>query len=320
LESWPRLSRRLGARLLAKRDDVSVIGLGGNKVRKLDLILGAAVEQGVTDIITLGGLQSNHCRLTAAACARLGLGAHLFLRGDDPRARRAGNLLLDELFGASVHIHDASDYAELDAPVDALVSHLRGMGRTPLVVPLGGSTPLGTLAYVLAVRELRDQLDALPDGAPEVDRIVVAAGTGGTLSGIALGCSLFLPSTRVVGVSVSWSAARLAAAMEDYHAAARTTLGLESDLDNMLLVDDHVGAGYTIPSPRTGAAVRLLARTEGVVSDLTYTGKALEYLMTHPLGAIGSGGSTLFWHTGGSPELFARPTTTVLGAVNGAGR
>lgn len=318
LERWSNLSRALGAPILAKRDDVSVLGLGGNKVRKLDLILGDAIRNGVTDIVTAGGVQSNHCRLAAAACARLGLGCHVFLRGDDPFVERAGNLLLDELFGASVQIHDVASFDDLVAPMARHAKSLQSAGKTPLVVPLGGTTPLGTLAYVLAARELREQLPSVISAEEKIARLIVAAGTGGTAAGIALGCSLYLPDAVVVAVSVSRTSSSLAVALREYHAEAAGVVPSEAHMDNLQLVTDHVGAGYTIPNPGTGEAVRLLARNEGVLSDLTYTGKALEYLVSQPAAAGGSSGSTLFWHTGGAPELFARPAHDVLGAADGA--
>ena len=315
LEEWSNLSKALGTRIMAKRDDVSVIGLGGNKVRKLDLILGQALQTGITDVVTVGGLQSNHCRLTAAACARLGLRSHVFLRGPDPHAERAGNLLLDELFGSAVHIHDTTTFDDLLPKMQELAAALETQGRKPMVVPLGGSTPLGTLSYVLAVRELRQQLDSDEGGgAASVDRVVVAAGTGGTLAGIALGCSAFLPHAVVVGVSVSRPADQLATALRDYRAEARGLVQDDVHLDNVELVDGYVGAGYTIPNQGTSKAVRLLAQSEGVLGDLTYTGKALEYLVDNPDMTGPRSGTTLFWHTGGAPELFARPTESLLDA------
>jgi D-cysteine desulfhydrase len=317
LEFWEHLSRTLDANIVAKRDDISVIGLGGNKVRKLDLILGGAIRSGITDVITIGGLQSNHCRLTAAACARLGLRSHVLLRGDNPSTPRAGNLLLDELFGASVHICDVDTFDDLALEMDRLATDLRSAGRSPLVIPLGGSTPLGTLAYALAVRELADQVDANSSRLRRVDRIIVAAGTGNTLAGIALGCSVFMPATAVVGVSVSRSAEQLSADLNRYRAEASHLLGARPTLDNVEITDAYVGAGYTIPNHGTTAAVRLLARTEGVVGDLTYTGKALEFLIEHAAPVDEPSNTTLFWHTGGSPELFSRPAHALLGAGPG---
>lgn len=306
VEPWPRFGAAVGLDVVAKRDDMSPVGLGGNKIRKLDLILGEALESGVTDILTVGGLQSNHGRLTAAAAARLGLGCHLFLRGLD-RGNPTGNVLLGQLFGARVDVFDVDDFDDLLPEVHRRMEALSAKGRRPLFIPLGGATTLGTFAYVSATAELRQQLDSQQR---EIDRIVVAVGTGSTLAGIALGAALHLPGVSIVGVSVSRPAAHLADAVG---ALMADTAHLVPDarLVPPEIVDDFVGPGYTKPGERTAEAVRLLARTEGVVADLTYTGKALEFLLASGR-AASRHSRTLFWHTGGFPEIFARTPADVL--------
>lgn len=308
VESWPRFGAATGRTTFAKRDDISLIGLGGNKVRKLDLILGQAIQDGVTDVVTVGGTQSNHCRLTAAAAARLGLVSHVFLRAEGQPARQ-GNVLLDHLLGAHVEFRDVQLFEELVPHVEERMNSLQLAGRNPLFVPLGGASPLGTMAYVLAVEELSKQLAA--SGSP-VGTMVVAAGTGNTLAGITVGSAAFLPEVQVVGVSVSRTSAQLSDDVARQIEEVAPLLPFASTAQVPMIVDQFIGPGYTVPGPRTSEAVRLLARTEGVIADLTYTGKALEFLMSdESMTRIGTA-PVVFWHTGGSPELFARHPEDVL--------
>lgn len=303
LERWGRISDELGVEIWAKRDDAFALGLGGNKLRKLDLILGQALAEGVDVVLTTGGVQSNHCRLTAAAAARLGIEAELYLR-DDPQSDAVGNLLLDDLFGARVVYTGTVTYDDVDRLMLARSEELRRAGRRPLVVPLGGATPLGTLGYVDAVHEL--MLQAGPLGL-EPRSHIVAAGSGSTMAGLWVGTSLFAPDVDVHGVSVSWTTERLLEVAQDLGPATAAAIGApDPDPQRLLVSADQIGPGYTIATPGAREALRLVARSEGVLLDLTYSAKAFAGLIELArTGALPS--PCVFWHTGGIPDVFARP-------------
>lgn len=309
LEQMPGLSKELGITLLAKRDDLTGIGAGGNKLRKLELLVGKAMAEDATWLITTGGPQSNHARLTAAVAARLGLGCTLLLKGA-PSRTYTGNLLLDRLFGADVRFLDVPDYPTLYKAMDEAVEALRAEGERPMQIPLGGATAEGTAAYVAAASELADQM-SLSGRAPDV--IIVAAGTVSTFAGLELGCRHLLPQTRVAGISVSWSKARLEEEARRLITETSALLGIDA-LDRPLWLDDgYVGPGYAQISKQGLAAVHAAARSDGVLLDTTYTGKAMAGLMALVrTGQISRHARVVFVHTGGLPELFARDPGELL--------
>jgi D-cysteine desulfhydrase len=281
------LSAALGATVLVKRDDVGGIGLGGNKLRKLEFTLAAALADGAERIITFGGVQTNHGRLTAASCARLGLRCDLVLTRSVPRSGfaydRSGNVALDELFGARVHVCDTDDEA-------AAVASRLADDKT-VTLPVGGSSGLGALGYVAAAAELREQL-----GDRKVDRIVCALGSGGTVAGLALGAD-----TPITAATVSRKAAAAMAVVEEVAGLAAQVLKSGTPkLDHVTADDRALGEGYGVPTDEVWAALRLFARTEGIVLDPVYTGKAAAALVT----GVRAGETVVFWHTGGAPGLY----------------
>ena len=287
LDECPRLSAALGATVLVKRDDVGGIGLGGNKLRKLEFTLAAALAGGVERIVTFGGVQTNHGRLTAASCARLGLRCDLVLTRSVPRSGfaydRSGNVALDELFGARVHVCDTDDEA-------AAVASSLADDRT-VTLPVGGSSGLGVLGYVAAAAELQAQL-----GDRAVDRIVCALGSGGTVAGLALGAS-----TPITAVTVSRKADAAMAVVEEVAGLAAQVLKTEKPkLDHVTADDRALGEGYGVPTDEVWAALRLFARTEGIVLDPVYTGKAAAGLVR----GVRPDETVVFWHTGGAPGLY----------------
>jgi D-cysteine desulfhydrase len=302
LEHWGRLSQHLGIEIYAKRDDLTGIGGGGNKLRKLEYIAGKAQEMGVNHLITTGGPQSNHARLTAAVAARLGLKCTLLLRGRWEKPV-AGNLLLDALFGASVRILDVPDYPTVYAAMRELAEELRAKGDTPMEVPLGGANPEGTAGYVRAFEETASQFESLKM-APEC--IVLAAGTGSTYAGLAVGAQIFDPRVKLLGISVSWKRERLESEIRRLANETLRLLGAKEECSFPLhLRDDFIGRGYAQISAAGLAAIKLLARLEGVVLDTTYTGKALAGLIgLVQAGEIPQGSRLVFVHTGGLPELY----------------
>jgi len=308
LERWERLSHDLGISLFVKRDDLSGIGAGGNKLRKLELVVGKARQEGATWLLTTGGPQSNHARLTAAVAAKLGMGCSLMLRGSWSGAP-TGNLLLDRIFGARLALLGDVDYAAADLAMEQEAAVLRKKGEVPAIIPLGAATAEGTAAYVEAFAEIFDQMNK------PIDCVVVAAGTVSTYAGLALGARLFSPATRVLGISVSWTQDKLRSESNRLSALTAERLGLGKLLAEDVWFDTgYIGPGYARISEEGRSAVLIAARREGILLDMTYTGKALAGLIGNvESGSIPRGSRVAFVHTGGTPELFTRNSDELLG-------
>lgn len=307
LEPAPRLGEAIGLPLLyVKRDDCTGLALGGNKARKLEFLLAEAQTQGADVVLTTGGVQSNHARMTAAAACKLGMRCLLVLCDPEPEVAQ-GNLLLDHMFGAEVRFQPGLSLPEMHAALDTAAADLQTQGRRPYVIPVGGSTPLGCLGYVRAVRELAEQANAQ---GLHIDAMTVAVGSTGTLSGMLLGAKLFLPETRVYGVSVSPVAGPGKRKCARIVAEAAALLGVDwrPDPQEIALFDDWLGPEYGVPTPEGLEAIDLSARLEGFLLDPVYTGKAMAG--TRGLaqrGELRPKETVVFWHTGGAPALFAFP-------------
>jgi 1-aminocyclopropane-1-carboxylate deaminase/D-cysteine desulfhydrase-like pyridoxal-dependent ACC family enzyme len=293
-EMW-RLRAAIGGgpRLLVKRDDAIPFGFGGNKVRKLEFVLADALAANADVVVTVGGLQSNHARATAAAAAKLGLGCVLILNGVPPD-RLSGNTLLDRLLGAEIEFIPSR--AERALAAERVLERLERQRRRPYFVPLGASTSVGALGFVAAVGELVEQA-AVPDV------IVHAGSSGGTQAGLLAGVARHGLPTRVIAVSADDPADQVAATVR------RIVRGIDglAEFDGSIEVDDaRVGGGYGVPTDASRSAQELVARTEALFVDHTYTAKALgallEYVRT---GRFTSDETVLFWHTGGQVGLFA---------------
>lgn len=286
----PRLSEALGVHVLVKRDDQTGLAFGGNKARKLELLVADALARGCDTLVTAGGSQSNFARMTAAAATRSGLACHLILAGDAP-ARFSGNLILDRLLGAEIHFAGTWHWAELEQEVVELAGKL---GPRAYPIPIGGATPIGALAYVRAADELLGQLPAPPDW------VVLADGTGGTHAGLFAG----LPaSVKILGVDVSRPPVPLVETIPPLAAQAARLAGRPAPRGEPLIAD-HVGPFYASITEECREAVRLAARSEGLLLDPVYTGKAMAGLIA----AARAGrlhGTVVFWHTGGAVALFA---------------
>ena len=282
-----------GPRLLVKRDDAIPFGFGGNKVRKLEFVLADALAAEADVVVTVGGLQSNHARATAAAAAKLGLGCVLILNGTPPD-RLTGNTLLDRLLGAEIEYIPSR--AERAAASQAVVARLERQGKRPFFVPLGASTSVGALGLAAAVGEMIDQ-GIVPDV------IVHAGSSGGTQAGLLAGIARHGLGTRVIAVSADDPAQSVT---ESVRGIVRGMDGL-AGFDAPIEVDDtRVGDGYGIPTPGSRAAQELAARTEALFVDHTYTAKALGALIDNVRGGrFTSDQTVLFWHTGGQVGLFA---------------
>jgi 1-aminocyclopropane-1-carboxylate deaminase/D-cysteine desulfhydrase-like pyridoxal-dependent ACC family enzyme len=295
----PSLERALGTTtsLTIKRDDLLTFGFGGNKVRKMECVAAAAQREGADTLITTGGPQSNHARVTAAVAARLGMRCVLVLNGT-PAAELTGNARLSSILGAETFFVGSRD--ERAPAMEAVATDLRKRGRQPYIVPLGASTPLGALGMALGVVELADQV-------PAPDLIVCSSSSGGTQAGLVAGCRLAGWDTRVAGVSAD-------APEDELHGTVRVLLdGLARLLDIPselftevpLHVDtSQIGDGYGIPTAASTEATRLVASTEGVFLDPTYTAKAMAAFIEEARDREAPA-QLLFWHTGGLPGLLA---------------
>ncbi|MGH7322374.1 MAG: 1-aminocyclopropane-1-carboxylate deaminase/D-cysteine desulfhydrase [Candidatus Rokuibacteriota bacterium] len=296
LQPLPRLSAHLGGpQLWIKRDDLTGFALGGNKVRKLEFFLGTARATGADVLLTAGGHQSNHARITAAAATRAGLDCILILSGGVPAAW-TGNLALDRLFGAEVRF--VATGPERMPALHALAEELRQAGRRPLVIPIGGSTALGALGYVEAGREVAVQFAAL-GLMPRA--MVHGSSSGGTQAGLLVGCRAAGLSARVLGISADETQADLSRMVAEILGPLAALVGEPVPAPETIeVLDDYVGIGYGIPTPASEDATRLFARLEGIPLDPTYGAKAAAGLVDLVRrGAFRRGEVVCFWHTGG---------------------
>ncbi len=307
LEFAPRLSAQLGCNLYIKRDDCTGLGGGGNKTRKLEYLLADARQQGADTLVTIGGLQSNHARQTAAAAARFGFGCELVLQdvAGTPKADyyHNGNLLLNRLFGARIHKLDLSD--DCDAYAGSLIEKLKSAGRKPYLIPLGGSNAIGNLGYVRCASEISRQI-AAQDIA--IDQIILASGSAGTQAGLLAGFIAAKIDIPVLGITVSRSTQDQQQVVDALLRQTLVHLGLDPDQAEGRVVTDgsYFGEGYGMTTEAMITAVQCCARLEGLLLDPVYTGKAMAGLMDLcARGVIEEGSNQLFLHTGGSMGLFA---------------
>jgi D-cysteine desulfhydrase/L-cysteate sulfo-lyase len=288
------------AHIWIKREDLLPIGLGGNKLRNLEFLIGAALAEGADTLVTVGRRWSNHARLTAAAGARAGLDVHLVLSGPPTDPPNPG-VRLDELFGAVVHLAAREDRSARDALLERVVADLHAGGRRPYLIEAGGSGTTGAAGQVHAALEMLDQAR---DRGVVADRIVLASATGGTQAGLVVGCAAAGTSARVDGVIVARPAAELRphieAMVDELAAEAGVLVGPKA----IRLDDTQLGAGYGRPTEAADEATRLLARTEGIVVDPIYTAKALAWLVAAARAGELDGETVVFWHAGGTPGLF----------------
>lgn len=303
LEEMPNLTRGLkGPRLLIKRDDQTGLATGGNKVRKLEYLMADALAQGADTIVTLGAAQSNHARQTAAAAAKLGLRAVLLLRGEEP-PQHTGNLLLDSLLGAEIRWLGDIHPGRFD--VEPIMEELRGRGLKPYLVPYGGSNEVGVWGYIQAVRELLEQLD---ERGEQADYMFSASSSGGTQAGLVLGAKLYGYEGKIIGISVDLPREELLSKLVSLAQATAGRWGFDLSLDreDFIVYDDYRGGGYGVMGPPEVEAIRFLARTEAILLDPIYTGRAMAGLIDLiRRGAFRPDEAVIFWHTGGTPTIFA---------------
>lgn len=298
VEALPRLSAYLGGpEVLVKRDDLTGLAFGGNKTRKLEYLLARAREARARTLITTGAVQSNHCRQTAAAAARAGLPCILVLSGSPPE-QKSGNLLLDHLLGAEIVW---TDHKDRDKTLQEVFEAAQAAGRDPFLIPYGGSNPAGAIAYAYALQELLNQ-DIQPDW------ILFASSSGGTQAGLLVGARLFGYTGRILGISVDQPAAVLMGRIKELASQTAAYLGEKMTFsdEEVLVNEDYLGGGYGVMGETELEAIHLFARLEGLLLDPVYTGRAAGGLISLARsGFFKPGQKVLFWHTGGTPALFA---------------
>ncbi len=307
LEPLARLSAALGGpKLLVKRDDCTGLGLGGNKTRKLEFLMAEALARGADTVITTGGVQSNHVRQTAAAAAKLGLACELVLTRvvpwGGPDYELSGNIQLDRLFGAKVHLHDSD--TDRSAAMETLAESLQRAGRTPYLIPTGGSNMTGALGYAAAAAELAAQ--AAGQGE-KIAAVVHASSSGGTQAGLTAGFAALDPAVRVIGIDVDAHPQAVAAEVRRLAAEVWERLALPGSFpdDKVILQDGYAGAAYGLPTDAMAEAVQRTACLEGLLLDPVYSGKAMAGLIgLIDAGAFAADGTVVFLHTGGMPALF----------------
>lgn len=300
-----RLSKTLdGPKILMKRDDLTGLALGGNKTRKLEYLLGQALSQRCDTVITGGALQSNHCRQTAAASAAVGLECHLALGGNQPDCPQ-GNFLLDCLLGATIHWCGEFRKGER---IPGIAAQLAGEGRKPYIIPYGGSNTTGALGFVAAIAEVKQQL---AQQGNRVDCIVIPSSSGGTHVGMTVGLDVHGLRTRILGIGIDPGSPGLPPYESELAGLANGTaaqLGVERRYrpDDFHMTYDYCGEGYGIVGGREREAISLLARYEGILLDPVYSGRAMGALIDLlRRKEFTSNETVLFWHTGGTPAIFA---------------
>ena len=312
LEPMDRLSEELGGpRLWVKRDDCTGLSSGGNKTRKLEFLIADAIENGADTIITQGATQSNHARQTAAAAAKVGLACHILLEdrtgSNEINYNLNGNVLLDRLHGASVSKRPGG--ADMNAEMEALAEKLRAGGAKPYIIPGGGSNPIGALGYVNCARELIDQAE---NNGLKIDALVHATGSSGTQAGLVTGLAAVKSDIHLLGIGVRAPQEKQEGMV--YDLAVRTAdhigTGISIDREAVRANCDYVGSGYGIPTEGMKSAVKLLARTEGLLFDPIYSGKGLDGLIDQVREGYFDGmDNVVFLHTGGSAALFGYDQT-----------
>jgi D-cysteine desulfhydrase len=307
LEEAPRLGAKLGLkRLLIKRDDCTTLTLGGNKARKLEYLMADALNKGCDVVLTDGGPQSNHARMTAGAARKVGIDRCILFLGGPRFEHFYGNLLLNLILGAEVKFMPDATVKDMEDAMQSEAERLKAEGYNPYVIPIGGSTSLGIVGYVRAMRELAEQLKEY--GEDNSPYIFVAVGSAGTISGCALGIRLFMPEAKLIGISVSRKSKPLREISADLANGAAKLIEVSETFvpEDFTIADNYYGERYGVPTDMGNAAILMAARTEGLILDPVYTGKAMSGLADMARkGLIDTDRTVVFMHTGGSPAVMA---------------
>lgn len=306
IEKLPGLSRHFGGtQIFIKRDDLTGLGVGGNKTRKLEYLLADALKKGCRTLISTGAVQSNHCRQVAAAAAKAGLECLLVLSGEEP-AEPQGNLLLDYLSGAkAIFVKRPERDQQLQKAFERAVAE----GKKPYLIPYGGSSAIGAMGYLEAMHELKEQ-------GMDPDWIIFASSSGGTHAGMALGARFYGLKAKVLGIGIDNLNLNFSTTIANLANETAAQLGLEIHLEpeDILLNEDYCRTGYGKLQPEEVEAIKLFARKDGILLDPVYTGRAAAGMVDlFAKGLFKPEDQVLFWHTGGTPALFAEPYQALLG-------
>jgi D-cysteine desulfhydrase family pyridoxal phosphate-dependent enzyme len=298
VEILSRLSAELGGPVIyCKRDDQTGLAMGGNKARKLEFVLAEAQANGAKTLITVGAIQSNHCRQTAAMAAKFGFKCVVVLSGDEPESKN-GNLLLDDLFGAKI-VWTTKEKRE--AVLKETFNASWQNGERPFLIPLGASNAVGTLGYVEAMKELKEQ-------GGDFDWIITASSSGGTQAGMVLGAKIYDLKAKILGISIDHPTDELQKTVSALVNEAANRLGISISVEpgEIRCNADYLGGGYGIMGDLEKNAIRLFAQKEGLLLDPVYTARAAGAIIDLiKKGFFNHPGKILFWHTGGTPALFA---------------
>ncbi len=305
IEFLERLSTALqGPQIFCKRDDQTGLGFGGNKTRKLEFLLAEAQQAGARTLLSVGAIQSNHCRQVAAMAARYGFDCILVLSGSEPEIA-SGNLFLDQLFGAKIVWANRENRNQV---LDQVFQDAQLQGKKPYKIPYGGSSATGLMGYVEAINELKSQ-------ESDFDWIITASSSGGTQSGMLLGAEISEFQGKILGISIEDHAAQLRESVSRLIREGSALLGLKIDLplEKILVNDDYLGGGYGVMGPAEVEAIQMFASLEGLLLDPVYTGRAAAGMIDLiRKGFFDQKEKVLFWHTGGTPALFAEPYLSML--------
>lgn len=312
------LSKKYGVNIYIKRDDMTGFGMGGNKLRKLDYLLKDALNSKCTVLLTFGGAQTNHGRLTAAVAARFGLKCGIIMDGSAPR-KATGNLILDKMMGADLFFMNDSDFKEepreiysekykqlVDKTTKEVVRLYEEKGEKVYLIPVGGSSPIGAAGYVMAAKEIKDQLGEMN---VKMDYVFTGFGSTGTFGGLYLGAKYFNAGFTTVGISVSHKSDLEIQEKVDYIEETNKflELGLDVKLDDMWIEEGYVGISYNIPDSETRKYVYMMAREEAIILDPCYTGKTFRGMIEMiEQGKIPKNSNVMLLHTGGAPGLFSQ--------------
>jgi D-cysteine desulfhydrase family pyridoxal phosphate-dependent enzyme len=305
IEALPRLSKALGGpQVYMKRDDLTGLAFGGNKTRKLEFLLADAKTEGAKTLITAGAVQSNHCRQTVAAANRAGFDCILVLTGEKP-LNPTGNNFLDQFMGADIIWAGGGNREQV---LDSTFTEAKNSGKQPYLIPYGGSNTIGAAAFAFALKEMLNQ-------EPDFDWVLFPSSSGGTQAGLVAGQKMFGYQGNVLGISIDNPAHELQERVSVLASETSRALGQEDEFsaDDILVNDDFLGAGYGIMGDPELEALNLFARREGLLLDPVYTGRAAAGLIELiRSGYFTTDQNVLFWHTGGTPALFAQPYLNML--------
>ncbi len=301
IQRLEKVSEKYSLNIYCKRDDLTGFAFGGNKSRKLDYLLADAINKNADTVIAIGANQSNFCRMAAASAIANNLDVHLVLGGDKPE-KPTGNLLLDHLFGATIHHIGSYDWSYWEKEAVLLKKELEELGKNVYRLPVGGSTPVGALGYVSAFSEI---INYCKESGISFDKIIHASSSGGTQAGLIVGKELSVWPGKIVGIGVAKSKGQLSREIYNLACSTGSLLHTQINKENIIVDNAYMGAAYGARTDACERAIELFAKNEGILLDHVYTGKAAAALIDYAeRGLFNNKENVLFIHTGGNIQLF----------------